>query len=558
MAHGCARRVEDVVTEVGRAERTARTGHWVALAIAYEAAPAFDATLQVVEVPPGTPLLWWVGYRDRTDCAPPSAPCGGASPVADIDEGALEGFPSAVARVRSMIEAGLTYQVNLTVPITGRITGGADALYRHVATKQRSGWCALLQFPGQTFVSASPELFLRWDDDVITTRPMKGTAQRHVDPAMDARAATTLRTSAKELAENLMIVDLLRNDLSRVAVTGSVRVEKLFEVEQYPTVWQLTSTITARTPSDTGLVDVLTALFPSGSVTGAPKGSAMAAISQLETEPRGIYCGALGYLSPPGAGARVCLSVPIRTAIVGGDQLRYGAGAGITWASDPDSEREEVRLKCTVLHRSASTSVFETLRQDGDGVHNIDPHLDRMGRAADCFDLQWERALGLQQLVSLPPVAVAHRVRLTLHSDGSLQLATAELDTSSEPVSLVVDAHLHDHDSAHHQHKSTRRDCIDEAAERYPEADEVIMLNLRGEPMETNRSNLLWRRGVDWFTPSENQGGLPGIGQQLLLESGSVKRFLTTVDDLESADELAVVNDLRGWRRALLAEPLNH
>jgi para-aminobenzoate synthetase / 4-amino-4-deoxychorismate lyase len=253
--------------------------------------------------------------------------------------------------VRACIAAGDTYQCNLTDRLRTTLPGTPEQLYAALAGRQGGAFHAWLDLGEHAVVSASPELFVEWSGDALVTRPMKGTAARGNTPAKDAAAAERLRTSAKDRAENLMIVDLLRNDLSRVARTGSVVVRSLFDLEAYPTVWQLTSEVAASARPGTTLVDLLRALFPSGSVTGAPKVSTMRLIRELEPTPRGVYCGAIGVVGPPDSGMRARFSVPIRTAVVhrATGEAVYGAGGGIVWDSDPAAERAELLAKAAVL-----------------------------------------------------------------------------------------------------------------------------------------------------------------------------------------------------------------
>jgi para-aminobenzoate synthetase/4-amino-4-deoxychorismate lyase len=257
----------------------------------------------------------------------------------------------AVTAVRERIAAGDTYQCNLTDRLETAFTGDPYALYARLATAQRGAYHAYLDLGRHVIASASPELFFERAGDTIRTRPMKGTAERGRSAAQDREQARRLRSSAKEQAENLMIVDLLRNDLSRIAELGTVTVTDLFTLEPYPTVWQMTSEITARLPPGTGLADIFGALFPCGSITGAPKASSMAIIRELEHSPRGVYCGAIGLIAPPTEPVRARFSVAIRTAVIDRHTGRavYGAGGGITWGSDPAAEHAELLTKAAIL-----------------------------------------------------------------------------------------------------------------------------------------------------------------------------------------------------------------
>jgi len=275
-----------------------------------------------------------------------------------------EQYGHAVATVRSHIAAGETYQGNLTDRLRAEGIEEPRALYAKLALAQHGAFSAYLDLGRHVIVSASPELFFEWSGELVRTRPMKGTAARGPTSEEDRAAAHRLLTSPKERAENLMIVDLLRNDLSRVARTGSVTVSELFSLERYPTVWQMTSEVRALTRPDTGLVDLFQALFPCGSVTGAPKQRTMQLIRELEPRERGVYCGAIGLVAPPEASVRARFSVGIRTAVV--DRLTrravYGVGSAVTWDSDADTERAELRAKAAILETpSSDCRLVETL-----------------------------------------------------------------------------------------------------------------------------------------------------------------------------------------------------
>ncbi|TFV88898.1 aminodeoxychorismate synthase component I [Blastococcus sp. CT_GayMR16] len=345
-----ARTLEDVVPVLAEVERATAAGHWAFGYVGYEAAAALDAALPVHPPDPDGPPLAWFGL-----CGPPRP----VDPVTSAGTSALDWRPDwsdaehrlAVDRVRASIAAGDSYQVNLTDRLRARFDGDPADLYAALAAAQGGAHHAYLDLGRHVIAGASPELFFEWDGDRLRTRPMKGTAARGRTADDDRHRGEDLRASPKERAENLMIVDLLRNDLSRVARVGSVDVPELFALERYPTVWQLTSEITARTRADVGLVDVFRALFPCGSVTGAPKRASMQLIRDLEHGPRGVYCGAVGLVAPPGAAFRARFGVAIRTVVVdrASGTAVYGAGGAITWGSDPAAERAELLAKAAIL-----------------------------------------------------------------------------------------------------------------------------------------------------------------------------------------------------------------
>ncbi len=348
-----AHRPEDVVPVLAEVERATAAGHWAFGYVSYEAAAGLDQGLAVATPDESGPPLVWFGLCGTPAEVPPvDAARPPAAPTRWTPEWTAQEHAAAVARVREHIASGETYQCNLTDRLRARVDGNLQVLYSGLALAQRGAYNAYLDLGRHVVVSASPELFFDWTGDRLRTRPMKGTAARGLTTAADREQARRLRSSAKERAENLMIVDLLRNDLAKVARIGTVDVPELFVLERYPTVWQLTSEITARARPDVGLVDVFRALFPCGSVTGAPKPRTMELIRELETGPRGVYCGAIGLVAPPGAPFIARFSVAIRTAVV--DRLTgsavYGAGGGITWDSDAAVERAELLTKAAVLH----------------------------------------------------------------------------------------------------------------------------------------------------------------------------------------------------------------
>ena len=284
-----------------------------------------------------------------------------------------------VDAVRAAIAEGETYQCNLTTRLRSRFTGDAFGLYGELAHRQRGGHHAFLDLGRHTVVSASPESFITWEGDWLRTAPMKGTAPRGRSPQQDRAAREALRASEKDRAENVMIVDLLRNDLARVCDPGSVQVSDLLRAEAYPTLWQLTSTVQGRPRDDVGLVEVLEALFPCGSITGAPKLSTMALIAELEDAPRGAYCGALGWIAP---GPRARFNVAIRTVTIDSadGSAVYGAGGGVTWASTAEAEYEELLVKAAVLPTGTREpfALLETFAVEGGVARNLAAHLERL------------------------------------------------------------------------------------------------------------------------------------------------------------------------------------
>src|SRR4051812_15376408 len=417
-------RPDDVAGVLQEVHDATEAGSWAYGYVSYEAAGGLDPRLPGGAVSGQPPLVWFGLCAEPARAEPVSAP------------GPVETSPwrpawtaaqhaEAVAVVREHIAAGETYQCNLTDRLRTSAAGDAEALYRRLALAQRGAHNAYLDLGRYVVASASPELFFEWIGDEVRTRPMKGTAPRGRTTAEDACQSRSLRESAKEQAENLMIVDLLRNDLGRIAEVGSVTVDELFAVERYPTVWQLTSQIRARIRPDVGLLELFRALFPCGSVTGAPKQRTMQLIRELEPAPRGVYCGAVGLVAPPTAPFRARFGVAIRTAVV--DRATgaavYGAGGGITWGSDAVRERAELHAKAAVLaHDPAEHRLVETLAfLPHTGLRSRDRHLARLADSAAYFGFRFDRdAVLAAARHALAGRAEPARGRLPLHPTGGV------------------------------------------------------------------------------------------------------------------------------------------
>ena len=552
---------EQVVPVLAEVDRATSAGNWAFGYVSYEAAAGLDPALAVAASNKGDPPLVRFGICGAPDEVPP---VDGVQPqestVRWTPDWTAQEHSAAVARVRDHIAAGDTYQCNLTDRLRAHVDGDLQALYTALALAQRGKYNAYLDLGRHVVVSASPELFFDWTGDRLRTRPMKGTAARGPTTAADGEQARRLRSSAKERAENLMIVDLLRNDVARVARTGSVDVPELFALERYPTVWQLTSEVTARTRPEVSLVDVFRALFPCGSVTGAPKQRTMQLIRDLESGPRGVYCGAIGLVAPPGASFRARFSVAIRTVVV--DRVTgsavYGAGGGITWDSGAAAEHAELLTKAAVLTASVQEhELLETLAYVPPmGPRNLDRHLARLAASADYFGHACDPVVVRQAVESaLSARSKPARVRIRLRRTGCVSVDVGPPPaTPIGAVVLAVDDQPVDSGSVWLAHKTSRREVYDSRAARHPGADDVVLVNERGEVTETTIANLAVRIDGRWWTPPISSGCLPGIERGRLLDLGVLRERVLRPADLEHAAGLAVVSSLRGWRPAVLRD----
>jgi para-aminobenzoate synthetase/4-amino-4-deoxychorismate lyase len=384
---------------------------------------------------------------------------------------------------------------------------------------------------------------------------MKGTGPRGRWLAEDRILAERLKASPKERAENLMIVDLLRNDLGRIAMTGSVKVDSIFDIETYPTVQQMTSTVSARVRDEVSLTDVLGALFPCGSITGAPKRRSMAIIGELEERPRGVYCGAIGCLAP---GGEALFSVAIRTLLLdrASGRISMGVGSGITYDSRPEAEYAESIAKAAFLSAGMDDfHLFETLRLDSGGYARLERHLERLADSAAYFGFNFDRIEAVRLLEKLvPPSEEPLRVKLMLSSSGCLTITSGPI--VAEPSPLVVGLASTRFDPANRllYHKTSCRDLYGAEKEKRPDCSELLFLNSRGELAEGSYNNIVLRLAGRLVTPPMESGLLPGVMRAELIAQGEVVEQTVYPQDLLAADEILLVNSRRGIRRAVIAE----
>jgi para-aminobenzoate synthetase/4-amino-4-deoxychorismate lyase len=460
-----------------------------------------------------------------------------------------------VERILRLIEAGDVYQVNLTFPFHFQYAGDPLSLYGALRSRQPVAHGGLASLGDTTVLSVSPELFVQVQDGRATTRPMKGTAARGADAASDQIARDSLISDPKQRAENLMIVDLLRNDLARISTPGTVRVPDLFTVETYPSFHALTSTITSRLEEGATLGERIQALFPCGSIVGAPKIRAGEIIRSLEPSPRGFYTGALGAISPNGD---MAFNVAIRTAVLtAAGAGQYGVGGGIVADSDPEAEYEEARLKARVLtDLSEDYGLIETFRWSAlAGFVRLDLHLDRMARSAAqlgfVFDrIETERRLS-HRAAAWGVGSADQRVRLALARSGIVEITQGAVIASKAELRIGLASSRLDPGDPFLAHKTTRRDLYERAFEQASAQglDEVIFLNRRGEMAEASRNSVFVVVDGQLVTPPLSEGVLPGVLRQQLIETGqAVERIVPF--KLLSLCSVKLGNSLHGLRSA--------
>lgn len=591
-------------------------GLWCVGYVRYEAAPAFDAALAVHDTP--GPLAWFGVYAQALpwpdDTSQPPADAVALTAKADITTPKLApaaahvhvpdstrvswhnslsrtDFDAGMASLHDAIAAGEFYQVNYTAPMHGAFEGDPVALFKRLHRAQPNGYAALIDTSFEQVLSVSPELFFDWQPGQagqpghLLTRPMKGTAPRGDTAADDAALAKALLASPKERAENVMIVDLLRNDVSRIAEPFSVKVPVLFKVQTLPTVFQMVSDVTARTRPGTTLCDVFGALFPCGSITGAPKVQAMRAIKTLEPTARGIYCGAIGVVRP---GGHATFNVAIRTVTLRGNAAVCGIGSGITFDASAEAEWQEWQHKRGFLERASEAfDLLETLRLEHGIFINLIAHIARLSRAARHFCYPFDEMRVRQTLTTLAtdvlatysadfsrpgrlksalpnsqmPVTAAApntawRVRLLLAANGQPH---AEKFTLNQPTAYINIALAATHFEAAHSEftrfKTTRRSHYEAFKPTNPAVFDTLLYNAAGELTECTRGNIALLLDGAWVTPPLHCGLLDGIGREMYLREGRLTEAVVRVDDLPRVQALAFINSLRGWIHVQLKKP---
>ena len=531
-----AKHIDEVLPVLEFAERESLAGSYVAVMLSYEAAPAFDPVF-VVHEPANVPLAWAAAFSGHTG-------------VDELERGRItsnswvprverEEYDSAVTRIRHLIAAGDTYQVNYTFPVTSNFNGDHFAWYRSLCLAQGSEYSAYIDLGRYKILCLSPELFFKRRGNHVVTKPMKGTVRRGRWTKEDQDLAQWLKHSAKDRAENVMIVDLLRNDLGKVSVPGSVRVSSLFDVERFETVWQMTSTVESTLNDGTTLPKLMQALFPCGSITGAPKIRTMEIIRELERFPRGAYTGAIGLLQP---GGDCVFNVAIRTVVIDteSDQATFGVGGGITIDSTAEREYEECLVKSRFLHSTpVEFQLFESILLEDGEYFLLPEHLKRLSESAEYFGF---RFMGTRINADLERIKIergSFKVRLTLWKDGRIE---TQIERIGIPIKAVrfADEPV-DSSDPFLFHKTTRRRS----------ADNVIFWNERGEVTESSIANLVVPIDGELFTPPIECGLLPGVFRNHLLAEGKLKERIITIEEFENAPEFFLINSVRKWIRVI-------
>ena len=523
--------------------------------LSYEAAPAFDSALKV-QAAGDFPLLWFGIYDTAHERTLDELASGVGSVVEEHWEPSIsaEHYGRVFDELQELIRCGDTYQVNYTYRMRAHLTSDPLALFLRLAASQMPPFGAFIDTGEWAMCSASPELFFHRAGDRVESRPMKGTAARGLWFEQDLEHARRLYESDKERSENVMIVDMVRNDLGRVARPGSVRVTSLFDVERYPSVLQLTSTVAAET--DAGLVDLMRALFPAASITGAPKARTMEIISGAECSPRRIYTGTIGFIEP---GGRSQFNVAIRTVLVNRvtGEAEYGVGGGIVADSNRHDEWNESRIKARALTAPLpSFDLLETLLWMPEGGYLLlGRHMKRLLQSADYFAFHADVLDIRDQLeryaAGLP--RTPHRVRLVVSRHGAVEISSAPQDINAGFPVVTLAAVPIDSSNPFLYHKTTDRVAYEDAVASRPGFEDVLLYNERGEVTESTIANLVVEIAGELLTPPISCGLLPGTLRAHLLDEGKIREKVMTVHDVSATKSCYLLNSVRGFHPVTVA-----
>jgi para-aminobenzoate synthetase/4-amino-4-deoxychorismate lyase len=547
--------LDDILPSLEKIDKAVNTrGLFAAGFIGYEAAPAFDTAFRVKR-PGSTPLMWFGLYhKPEVVVIPSHAPpyeLGNWLPSVTGVE-----YRQAIDRIKDLIASGRTYQVNYTLRLLSAFTGDPWGLFLDLIRAQEAQYAAFIDTGPLAICSTSPELFFELIGDELVSRPMKGTAERGRTLAEDKVHSEWLRKSEKNRAENVMIVDMIRNDMGRVSQIGSVHVPRLFDVERYPTVWQMTSTVRSRTRAS--IPEIFAALFPCASITGAPKVSTMNIIADLESSPRGVYTGCIGFITP---GRTAQFNVAIRTVVVNKQkgEAEYGVGGGIVWDSSAQDEFQECQAKARVLsERRPEFKLLESiLWTPSDGFFLLDDHLRRLEDSGLYFGFAVETDEIRKELErndhSFPQRAL--KIRLTVNRLGELYIEEIPIEFSGA-VQVVLATDPIRRDDIFLYHKTTHRHVYEDALQGHVDCDDVLLWNERGEITETTTANVVVESKGQLVTPPVECGLLAGTFRNSLLTESIISERVITLEELEEFDSLYLINSVRKWRKATLIK--NH
>ena len=535
--------IKEVKPLLDELEAYQNEGYYAVGYVSYEAAPAFETKFQVIDGPLMSEYLLYFTVHETVQTEPiPLTYDPITLPKSWQELTSAEEYKAAIEHIHHHIRQGDTYQVNYTVQLQQNLTADPFVIYNRLVVEQNAHYNAFIQHDDVSIISISPELFFKKDGDKLTTRPMKGTTNRGLTTETDLAQARWLAQDQKNRSENMMIVDLLRNDMNRISKIGSEDVKSLCQVEQYSTVWQMTSTIETQLLTNRSLCDVFQALFPCGSITGAPKIATMEIIKKVEKQPRGVYCGAIGILVPQGPSI---FNVAIRTLQMEETKAIYGVGGGITWDSNWESEYEETKQKAAVLYRqNPKFDLISTGRIHQGKLLFLEEHIKRLQESSRYFDYPFNAEKAHNQATALCQsldLNTDYRLKLSLKKDGELKFEHSQLTNLSDDFCQArLVEQRHPLDSPYTFFKTSYRPHLS------IELHEQIYYNHEGQLLETSIGNIVLKIEDQLYTPPVHLGLLNGIYRQSLIAENKLKEKVLTVKDLKQAQAIYGCNAVRG------------
>ncbi|RFB13433.1 aminodeoxychorismate synthase component I [Bacillus sp. HNG] len=539
--------IEEVFPCLELIQQAVSDGYFAAGYLSYESAPAFDSSF-TVKSGNTMPLLWFGIFSEshhQTLSGSETYTLTRWKPNVSISE-----YQETIDSIKQAIESGDTYQTNYTIRFTSEFDGDDLTFFEKLKHSQASNYCAYINTGSHSILSASPELFFHKEGEQIITRPMKGTVKRGRSFDEDEANAKWLYHSEKNRAENLMIVDLLRNDLNTISEPGSVRVPKLFEIERYPTVLQMTSTIEAKVSKDRTLFEIFRGLFPCGSITGAPKISTMKFIAEFETSPREVYCGAIGFITPEN---EALFNVPIRTVWIehSTGKATYGVGGGITWDSTSKEEYNEILAKAKVLEENRPKfHILESLLLEEGQYFLLEEHISRLKQTSHYFCFPFDH-IEIEDLLSQfahEHTEGLYKVRLLLAKTGDIIVEGSPAEPLMAPVKMVLADQPIDRNNPFLYHKTTNR-TIYEGYQftKQPEAFDVLLWNEAGEITEFTNGNVVVEIDGYYWTPPVTSGLLAGTYRASQIKQGKIHEKVLTIKDIKRSKKVWFINSVRKW-----------
>lgn len=535
--------IKEVKPLLDELEAYQNKGYYAVGYVSYEAAPAFETKFKVIDGPLMSEYLLYFTVHETVQTEPiPLTYDPITLPKSWQELTTAEEYKAAIEHIHHHIRQGDTYQVNYTVQLQQNLTADPFAIYNRLVVEQNAHYNAFIQHDDVSIISISPELFFKKDGDTLTTRPMKGTTNRGLTTETDLAQARWLAQDQKNRSENMMIVDLLRNDMNRISKIGSEDVKSLCQVEQYSTVWQMTSTIETQLLTNRSLCDVFQALFPCGSITGAPKIATMEIIKKVEKQPRGVYCGAIGILVPQGPGI---FNVAIRTLQMEETKAIYGVGGGITWDSNWEAEYEETKQKAAVLYRqNPKFDLISTGRIHQGKLLFLEEHIKRLQESSRYFDYPFNAEKAHYQVEALCQsldLNTDYRLKMSLAKDGELKFEHSQLTNLSDDFCQArLVEQRHPLDRPYTFFKTSYRPHLN------IEPHEQIYYNHEGQLLETSIGNIVLKIEDQLYTPPVHLGLLNGIYRQSLIADNKLKEKVLTVKDMEQAQAIYGCNAVRG------------